>query len=467
MNKYSFVLPTKRIKNIPETLAEFLPLIEDRPEAFSVTIFDDSPRGLANEVLPELKELKSKVPVSYVGVDEKTRFLDLLSERVCQPDYAPLLKEFFRPCYGGNRNFTALYTLGSHMISIDDDMRPYELRLDLSGPLKKREISRGTLVNSNNTRKVHQRPSDPVSLFVNCLGKKYSDLSEDYSGAHVLLDSQMDLQTNASLGLQRDTNLVLEGEAPGADDVVKMAQTYRTGTNDIDAIDFVEMCLDNESQEEFSRHEDVFALEHLSPVATSINFRMDCGVAGYDNHEGIPPFVPSGLRCEDYLYRLWIQQPGSCAAHVNCALTHLKSGYMRYSHAHEILNEEVANLLKRKILASGFQAEAHTVKFNFDGHIERTDAREILDKITGLHSRLKSQAASKTASPSRRQSLDNIAVTLQDAFYGFDSDHFFFELSRAVEREARILKCCCIIWPSLIEATSAFSAEQLPKMELT
>jgi len=464
MTKYSFVLPTKRIKNIPETLAEFLPLIENRSESFTVTIFDDSPKGLSDEVLPELKKINSKVPVSYVGADEKARFLEMLSERVCQPQYAPLLKEFFRPCYGGNRNFTALYTLGSHMISIDDDMRPYELRVDSAGPLAEGEISRGTLVNSSDSRTVSQKASDPIGHFVNCLGKKYSDLPEEYLGAHVLLDSQMDLQTNASLGLQRDTNLVLEGEAPAADDVVKMAQTYRTGTNDIDAIDFVEMCLENESQEEFSRHEDVFALEHLSPVATSINFRMDCGVAGYDNHAGIPPFVPSGLRCEDYLYRLWIQQPGTCAAHVNCALTHLKSSYMRYSHAHEILNEEIANLLKRKILASGFNAEPRTVNFNFDGHIERADAKDILDKIIGLHDRLKSQAESQTASASRRQNLGNLAVTLQDAFYGFNSDHFYLELARAVEREARLLKCCCTIWPSLVKAASDFSAEQLPRM---
>ena len=33
----------------------------------------------------------------------------------------------FRPSYGGNRNYTLIYTLGELMVSADDDMRPYSL----------------------------------------------------------------------------------------------------------------------------------------------------------------------------------------------------------------------------------------------------------------------------------------------------------------------------------------------------
>jgi len=79
---------------------------------------------------------------------------------------------------------------------------------------------------------------------------------------------------------------------------------------------------------------------------------MDCGVAGYDNTFGLPPFFPTRLRFEDYIYRLWIQQEGIVAAHVDAAQTHTKSNYMRNPVAAEIFNEEVSNLLKRKIKAS-------------------------------------------------------------------------------------------------------------------
>jgi hypothetical protein len=46
------------------------------------------------------------------------------------------------------------------------------------------------------------------------------------------------------------------------------------------------------------------------------------------------------LRFEDYIYRLWIQQEGIVAAHVDAAQNHIKSNYMRNPPAAEILNEE-------------------------------------------------------------------------------------------------------------------------------
>ena len=56
---------------------------------------------------------------------------------------------------------------------------------------------------------------------------------------------------------------------------------------------------------------------------------MDCGVAGYDNTFGLPPFFPTRLRFEDYIYRLWVQQDGIAAAHVDAAQNHIRSNYMR------------------------------------------------------------------------------------------------------------------------------------------
>ena len=135
-----------------------------------------------------------------------------------------------------------------------------------------------------------------------------------------------------------------------ADDaVVKMAQTFRSGTNDIDAVDFVEMFLDDEQQTDLDDLNDLYVLVNFRPVVTKKNWRMDCGVAGYDNTFGLPPFFPTRLRFEDYIYRLWVQQDGIAAAHVDAAQNHTKSNYMRNPPAAEIFNEEVSNLLKRRI----------------------------------------------------------------------------------------------------------------------
>ncbi len=80
-----------------------------------------------------------------------------------------------------------------------------------------------------------------------------------------------------------------------------------------------------------------------------MNWRMDCSVAGYDNTFGLPPFFPTRLRIRG----LHLSPLGSArriaAAHVDAAQNHTKSNYMRNPVAAEVFNEEVCNLLKRKI----------------------------------------------------------------------------------------------------------------------
>ena len=79
--------------------------------------------------------------------------------------------------------------------------------------------------------------------------------------------------------------------------------------------------------------------------------------------------VASGGRrsCEDYIYRLWIQQPGICSAHIDAAQNHAKSNYMRNPPAAEILNEEVSNLIKRKIKGSLSRLDELSIAFDYEG----------------------------------------------------------------------------------------------------
>jgi hypothetical protein len=124
---------------------------------------------------------------------------------------------------------------------------------------------------------------------------------------------------------------------------------------------------------------------------------MDCGIAGYDNTFGLPSFFPTRLRFEDYIYRLWVRQKGIVAAHVDAAQHHTRSNYMRNPPAAEIFNEEVANLIKRKIKASVTQVDSLSVEFDYEGEVSPNDAQEILDKIIGLHQR--AVARKKAAAP--------------------------------------------------------------------
>jgi hypothetical protein len=141
---------------------------------------------------------------------------------------------------------------------------------------------------------------------------------------------------------------------------------------------------------------------------------MDCGVAGYDNMFGLPPFFPTRLRFEDYIYRLWVQQEGVVAAHVDAAQHHTRSSYMRNPPAAEIFNEEVSNLIKRKIKASVTSLDELSVAFDYNGEVTATDAQEVLDKIVGLHTRALA-AESRAATPDRAEALRLFAANLNKA----------------------------------------------------
>jgi hypothetical protein len=260
----------------------------------------------------------------------------------------------------------------------------------------------------------------------------------------------MELETNTTKGLARENSLMLQPGPIASDAVIKMAQTFRSGTNDIDALDYVDMFLADPEQSNLDELNDYYVLVNFRPVLTKKNWRMDCGVAGYDNTYGLPPFFPTRLRFEDYIYRLWIQQEGIVSAHVDAAQNHSKSNYMRNPPAAEIFNEEVANLLKRKIKSSLNRLDELTIGFDFDGSVTAEDAEEILEKIVALHGRSLAAADAEPA-PTRADSLKFFAASLSKAFYGFEPDFFQQNLLRIVDDVVSIIKGSIELWPTLVE----------------
>ena len=158
---------------------------------------------------------------------------------------------------------------------------------------------------------------DLLTAFRDALGKAVRDLPSNYEKGNLVTDTSMDLETNTTKTLSRENSLILDHGRVPARSVVKIAQTFRTGTNDIDALDYVEMFLRDEKQIDPYALNDVYVLVNFRPVVTNNNWRMDCGVAAYDNRHGLPPFFPTRLRFEDYIYRLWLQQPKIASVHVD------------------------------------------------------------------------------------------------------------------------------------------------------
>ncbi len=444
-----FVIPTYRLRDVGETVELYDEHFWRNGHAPKIIIFDDSSTTAQEKYYPLLEQTTTHGELYYVGPREKERFIAYLGSRLRDKRLDGLIKNLFRPSYGGNRNFTLMYTLGGLMISSDDDMRPYALMEHSQESLAKGEVSRGRLHRSGENG-YSQKAFDIVGSFLDVLGKTVEEAPDHYGKGDLLIDSAMDLETNASKGLARENSLILQRGAIDSNAVIKIAQTFRSGTNDIDALDFAELFLANEEQVDPDELNELYVLVNFRPVVTKKNWRMDCGVAGYDNTFGLPPFFPTRLRFEDYIYRLWVQQPGVAAAHVSAAQNHTKSNYMRNPVASEIFNEEVCNLLKRKIKDSVSRLDELGIAFDYAGEVTAEDAKIILDKVETMYQRTL-DAADRASKPERANALRLFAANLQKAFYSFEPDFFQQNLLRIVDDVVTVIKGSIELWPTLVE----------------
>lgn len=445
----SFVIPTYRLREVGDTVQQYDDHFWRNGHSVPIVVFDDSSFANKEKYYPLLEGTATHNPLYYVGPREKEQFISYLHERLPDKRLQGLVKSLFRPSYGGNRNYTLMYTLGDLMVSADDDMRPFALMEHSPESLDSDEICRGRLHRTNENG-YGRKSFDILTAFRDVLGQPVAQAPDNYERGELIVDTAMDLETNATTGLSRENSLLLKRGTLADDSTVKMAQTFRSGTSDIDAIDYIDMFLENQAQTDPAELGDIYVLENFRPAITKKNWRMDCGVAGYDNTFGLPPFFPTRLRCEDYIYRLWVQQDGIASAHVDATQNHSKSNYMRNAPASEILNEEVSNLLKRRIKDSVSRLGDLSIAFDFDGEVTGQDAAEILDKMHGLHARALA-AADAAADPRRAESLRLFAANLHKAFYAFEPDFFQHNLVRMIDDVVSVIKGSLELWPALVE----------------
>lgn len=448
-SELQFVIPTYRLRDVGETVEAYDANFQRSGQTAPIIVFDDSSVANHDKYYGVLEATRTHNELWYVGPAEKEQFISYICRRLKDRKLDVLVRNLFRPSYGGNRNFTLMYTLGDLMVSADDDMRPYALIEDSPEALGQHEISRGKLIPrgaNGHTRKSY----DIIESFRDILGLTVGDAPANYARGELIRDSAMDLETNNSLGLARENSLTIESGRVSKSAVVKMAQTFRTGTNDIDAVDSVDMFLDDHEELNAEALNETYVLVNFRPCVTNRNWRMDCGVAGYDNRTGLPPFFPTRLRFEDYIYRLWIQQPNIAAAHVDSAQTHIKNNYMRNPLPSEVSNEAICHLLKRKFRESLRKTDELTIAFDYDGAVSLQDTEEMLDSARSIHARV--LAAMECArTEERREALGHFAVNLSRTFYDFEPDFFQQNVSRLVDDEVGLIRSAIELWPTLLE----------------
>jgi hypothetical protein len=450
-NETVFVIPTYRLRDVAETIEKYDEQFWSNGHSVKMMVFDDSSLANHEKYYSLLEQTKTVNDLYYVGPHEKEQFLGFLNRKLRDRKLESLVRNLFRPSYGGNRNFTLMYSLGAYLISSDDDMRPHALIEGSPESLNVDEISRGKLMKGDEPGYV-QKSFDLLTSFHDVLGHRVGDVPSNYEKGELVVDTAMDLETNVSNDFAGDNSLLLKRGTVSSSAIVKMAQTFRTGTNDIDALDFVHMYLRDESQHQANLHDfnDLYVLVNFRPVITKKNWRMDCGVAGYDNRLGLPPFFPTRLRFEDFIYRLWIQQPGIASAHVDAVQTHIKNNYMRNPLAMDVFNEEICTLLKKKIKGSVTKLEDLTIRFAYNGEVTLKDTQEILDKITGVHRQIL-ESAGRTNDPRRREALGLFAENLERSFYGFEPDFFQQNVTRIVDDVVSVIQASLELWPTLVE----------------
>ncbi|MBV8814311.1 MAG: hypothetical protein JO271_07465 [Verrucomicrobia bacterium] len=446
-----FAIPTYRLRDVPETIEAYDEHFWTNGHSVKMIVFDDSSLANHEKYFPQLEKTRTVNDLYYVGPREKEQFLKFLNKKLRDQKLESLVRTLFRPSYGGNRNFSLIYTLGSLLVSADDDMRPYGLVENSPESLRPDEVSRGHL-KKNGENGYIAKSFDLLTSFKDVLGKKVSDVPDNFESGNLLIDTSMDLETNVTKEFTAENSLLLERGSVSRNAIVKIAQSFRTGTNDIDALDYLEMYLHDEQQQHRDLHvlNAVYVLENFRPVVTNKNWRIDCGVAGYDNRLGLPPFFPTRLRFEDYIYRLWIQQDGIVTAHTDAVQTHVKNNYMRNPLAMDVFNEEICTLLKKKIRASLDGVDDLSIRFDYEGEVSLKDSEDILESVNAVHTRVL-KAAAHTKIPERKEALLLFAETLSRSFYGFEPDFFQQNVSRIVDDVVSQIHASLEIWPTLVE----------------
>ena len=376
-----------------------------------------------------------------------------LNQRLRDKRLEGLVRNLFRPSYGGNRNFTLMYTLGGLMVSSDDDMRPYALMEDSPESLRRRRGQPRPAAQGRPGRIRAQVVRHPRRVPGRARQAGRPRCRTTTSGASCCVDTAMDLETNATKGLARENSLILQRGAVADDAVVKMAQTFRSGTNDIDAIDFVDMFLDDEDQIDPDELNDLYVLVNFRPVVTNKNWRMDCGVAGYDNTFGLPPFFPTRLRFEDYIYRLWVQQDGVVAAHVDAAQNHTKQQlHAEPARPPRSSTRRCANLLKRKIKAAVTQRRRaeHRLRLRRRGDRRRTRRRSST-RSSALHAARRWRPRSRHARASAGGPAAASRPTCRRRSTASSRTSSSRTCSRIVDDVVSRIKGSIELWPTLVE----------------
>lgn len=438
--EFLLVIPTYRILEALQTAKRYAENFIFFGHEIPILIFDDGDKMPSSKEFSILEKMNYKPGIFYVGGEEKDLFINNLEIK-----NKKLISQIFRPSYGGNRNFTLAFTVGKKIITVDDDMYPYSFFNKERELLAKNELAKGKFYGKNSLQ-YKKLPEDIARAFKEVLGKKAQEVS--CRSGFCVLDTAMDLYSNTSTGKLDDNNLILIPGKVKDDAVVKIAQTFRTGSPDIDTVDYIEEFFRDPKLISMNDLSKVYVLSNYVPCITEENWRIDSGVSALDNTLGLPPFIPTDLRYEDYIFRIWAQHPKVVSAHVNAVQTHKRSPN-RPSLAKNFLSEELTALMKRELRR--LTREIHETSVSFTGglFIFERDILEMFEKGRQLFEKSLSKTKLRKLSPY----FYGFAEDLKNEFENFKYSAFNTKIRQKLDQEFNLLKKTMKVWPQIVKAS--------------
>jgi len=344
-------------------------------EGTTILVADDAPAG-ANSVLTaglaEVAQASPGLDLAYLGPEEKAAYLSGLEAEV------PGAGRLLQPGYGGNRNWLLLATLGRHLVSVDDDVHPYGLLRDR--PRTPGLILEGGFVAQAGLDRARTVDFDLLGAFGAMLGRPVAEVLAAWEargtplavGSH-LRDANVDLTLNQALRPLQPAAVALVPAQAAPRGRIGLTQAFLSGDPDLDAQELVWA---------FHRWGDGRILQGRTPVRFVVDqhrpcvldhdFRLTAAVLGLDNTEGTIPFIPTRLRFEDYLLRLYSRHQGFHVGYPDVVQTHLRAMAGRNNTVRDLVIEGLATLMKQMINAG--LRETGPLAFRFDARPALADA---------------------------------------------------------------------------------------------
>jgi hypothetical protein len=200
-------------------------------------------------------------------------------------------------------------------------------------------------------------------------------------GSH-LRDTNVDLTLNQAIRPLQPAAVELVPAQSGLQGRIGLTQAFLSGDPDLDARELVWA---------FHRWGDGRILQGRTPVQFVIDqhhpclldhdFRLTAAVLGLDNTGGTIPFIPTRLRFEDYLMRLYSLRQGFHVGYTDVVQTHRRAMAGRNNTVRDLVIEGLATLMKQLINAGLRETGAFAFRFEARPALEDAGLRALWEAL--------------------------------------------------------------------------------------